>query len=883
MRLFLYYSLHSLFNQLRKLFKTWVLVFIIVCGLIGGLIGFGAATLEDAAGPSDDPYAEIDFPEEDMPEEEFDMWGELGITAGDGLELAAGAIILIVFASQAISADKNGSKIFLPADVNLLFSAPLKPQSVLLFRLGTQIGTMLAGSLYLLFQIPNLVHNVGFDLWTVLAIFAAWFMTLIIGKFLQILVYTVTSTYVEHKKKIIYGIYAFLALIAAAFFVYAKSSDEGILAAAVSFFNAPFTRWIPFWGWIKAFCVSAFEGNITGVLLYSLLTIAGSVLLVYGIWNVKADFYEDAMAKSEEIAEMMDAMQSEGRSFMIKRSKDRSERIIRDGLRHGSGADVFFFKTMYNRWRFAFLHVFTKTSGTYLFAALIISLFMRFIVESTSLVPMGIVLAVICFFRSLGNPLNQDLRTDAFRMVPESTWMKLFWSLLGGSVSCLLDLMPSVILGTMFTGGSLIEALAWIPAIVSIDFYATTIGTFLDVSIPESIGKTIKQVIQIMFLYFGLLPDAALIAVGLTFNHPYLAVLAACIVNIYLGLVFFSISPVFIEPQGDRKYHEDLTRFTDTRKAKNAFSRTGISLCGLLIAATGMQMALIKLPLPQGISPQAVIWLSWLKTFMPIYLFGVPVMYLIIRKLPAVEIEKKNLKLKQWLVLPIICIFLMYAGNIIGSLITTILGAIFHTGGMNPIDSMISSGSVWTTIVFAVILAPVMEELVFRKLLIDRVHVYGEKTAILVSAFTFGLFHGNFAQFFYAAALGALFAYVYVRTGKVRYTIVLHMFVNFFGGVVGPQLTQKAILSLPTLNQMKNASVSDFLTPQVILFAVYLVVLLGCIFAGFAALVIEGSTAYTEYSEQELPKKGRFSIVWLNAGMLVFVLGCVGLFVFSFI
>ena len=50
MRLFGYYAWHSFVNQLRKLFKTWVLIFLVVCMAIGALIGFGAATLEDAAG-----------------------------------------------------------------------------------------------------------------------------------------------------------------------------------------------------------------------------------------------------------------------------------------------------------------------------------------------------------------------------------------------------------------------------------------------------------------------------------------------------------------------------------------------------------------------------------------------------------------------------------------------------------------------------------------------------------------------------------------------------------------------------------------------------------------------------------------------------------------
>ena len=54
MRLFGYYAWHSFVNQLRKLFKTWVLIFLVICMAIGALIGFGAAMLDDAAGEDEE-------------------------------------------------------------------------------------------------------------------------------------------------------------------------------------------------------------------------------------------------------------------------------------------------------------------------------------------------------------------------------------------------------------------------------------------------------------------------------------------------------------------------------------------------------------------------------------------------------------------------------------------------------------------------------------------------------------------------------------------------------------------------------------------------------------------------------------------------------------
>ena len=76
------------------------------------------------------------------------------------------------------------------------------------------------------------------------------------------------------------------------------------------------------------------------------------------------------------------------------------------------------------------------------------------------------------------------------------------------------------------------------------------------------------------------------------------------------------------------------------------------------------------------------------------------------------------------------------------------------------------------------VIAPIFEELIFRKVLIDHVAPKGELVAILASGIMFGLFHGNFQQCFFACFIGFLFAYIYLKTGRVIYTILLHMTLN---------------------------------------------------------------------------------------------------------
>ena len=87
-------------------------------------------------------------------------------------------------------------------------------------------------------------------------------------------------------------------------------------------------------------------------------------------------------------------------------------------------------------------------------------------------------------------------------------------------------------------------------------------------------------------------------------------------------------------------------------------------------------------------------------------------------------------------------------------------------------------------VLFVVILAPVLEELVFRKQLLDRTRRYGERASAMLSAVTFGLLHMNLFQFFYAAAVGMLLAYVYTRTGKYSLCVAMHAAFNFMGSIV---------------------------------------------------------------------------------------------------
>ena len=553
MRLFGYYALHSFVNQLKKIFKTWVMIFLLVCVLIGVFIGLFAVAIEKMTQEPEAVQEEMaeggaleeEISEDDPQEPSFSE--RMGIRQYDLLELIVGGVLVILFVFEIMMADKSGGKIFLPADVTLLFPSPMKPQSVLLFRLMTQMGVAIFGSVYMLFQLPNLVVNMGLGIWGALSLIAVWGLSIIFMTLVQVFLYTLTSSHSGTKKYIRPIVYAGLALVAGGFLL-TRDPEQNVLAALCGYFNGTLSRCIPVWGWLKGFCMYAIEGNGLGTALCACALAAGGAGLVALIWHLNADFYEDAMAESEETAALLEKARSENGAMVVKRKKDRGDGLLRDGIKHGKGADIFFFKTLYNRKRFSHLGFLTKTMETYLVVAVGVAILCRQLFDTASTLPVVLTLGALVFFRTLGNPLEQDTSMPYFVTIPESAWKKLFWSLMGGSMCCLLDLFLPMILGAVILGANPLRILLWLPLLLSVDFYGTNVGVFINLSVPGSAGVMIKQMVQIMFIYFGLLPGILILVLGIATGHVIAAALGATVFHFLLGFLFFALSPLFLEP-----------------------------------------------------------------------------------------------------------------------------------------------------------------------------------------------------------------------------------------------------------------------------------------------------------------------------------------------
>ncbi|MCH5324458.1 MAG: CPBP family intramembrane metalloprotease [Eubacterium sp.] len=76
------------------------------------------------------------------------------------------------------------------------------------------------------------------------------------------------------------------------------------------------------------------------------------------------------------------------------------------------------------------------------------------------------------------------------------------------------------------------------------------------------------------------------------------------------------------------------------------------------------------------------------------------------------------------------------------------------------------------------VIAPLAEEIIYRRLLMTPLRVLGDVPAVVLSSLIFGLMHGNFDQFCYGFFGGIIFGLTVIRYGSVKHSIALHAFHN---------------------------------------------------------------------------------------------------------
>lgn len=320
--------------------------------------------------------------------------------------------------------------------------------------------------------------------------------------------------------------------------------------------------------------------------------------------------------------------------------------------------------------------------------------------------------------------------------------------------------------------------------------------------------------------------------------------------------------------------------------ARQSYNRMGLALLvmGAVSTAASLLLSLllgvlsIRFPWIEGAD-----WLRTLASVVPLYCAAMPIGYLLMKKVVISKPDSEKMLPGDFIISLLMCLPLMYLGNIIGNLLSALL-----SGGQaeNPVEEMSQLSPL--NILILVVIGPALEEFFFRRQIIDRLGRFGEKQVILFSALAFGLFHMNLFQFFYAFMLGLVLGYVYTRSRKLRYTVAIHMIINLTGGVL-PTYFLQALDGLPleTLENFRGTQAQMMVIlsylPQLIAFAIYNILMVIAVIVGIVFLFTKGRKYRLEPAPAQIPDGQARRTIYGAPWVIVFILFCVAMCVVSLI
>ncbi len=316
------------------------------------------------------------------------------------------------------------------------------------------------------------------------------------------------------------------------------------------------------------------------------------------------------------------------------------------------------------------------------------------------------------------------------------------------------------------------------------------------------------------------------------------------------------------------------------KESSKVFSRIFLAVFFFILAAnitailveTVMVLALGKEEAVNIINKSEIY--PWLLNALPQYLVAFPIFHFIVKGMKRTDRIKSKLPISEFLSLLLVAEVALVIGDMLGDTVTEFFSMFKGEAITNPIDDLLSGTPIWIVILFGVVIAPIFEEIIFRKLIINRLSIFGDGLAVIVSAVTFGLFHGNFNQLFYAISLGLVLGFVYARTRDVKYSIIMHALINLVGSVV-PMLFAKPLARfydmLEKISKQIEVDVSVYMQDFMVLGS-YLVIYLVAFGAGISILfkwIKRKKFRLNSVYDYKIPKERVAGTIFLNVGAIL--------------
>ena len=161
-------------------------------------------------------------------------------------------------------------------------------------------------------------------------------------------------------------------------------------------------------------------------------------------------------------------------------------------------------------------------------------------------------------------------------------------------------------------------------------------------------------------------------------------------------------------------------------------------------------------------------------------LFGVGIIYCRISGTRLDEIIQVK-RVRPGTAVPLVfsALAVSFTADYLADLVNGSLGLFGIENGIDLSTNAKSLVEIILGIIAVAIIPPLVEEFVFRGILLGKLRKYGDAFAVFMSSVLFALMHGNIVQIPFTFIVGLVLAFMTVKTESVLPAIVVHFIINF--------------------------------------------------------------------------------------------------------
>lgn len=439
------------------------------------------------------------------------------------------ALYTLIFVLTSKNGFYNGASMFSMQDVNLIFTSPLKQNTVLSYGLVQQLGRSLMLGFFILFQSGTVCATYGVGFEALIYILIGYGVTVFLSQMTAMVIYSYTSSD-DKKRKVLKSIYTAVIVCFAAYGLYMAYAMGGInISNLVQVVQTPLAKLFPVSG-IIAFAVSGcISGNITNILFGLLYCVVFWLLYRAAVRFINSDYYEDVLVSTENSFSAISA-RKEGKAA---ENAPRNVKVGKTGITKGTGASVIGEKHKIENRRSRKFIVSVTSLVVVVFTAVSALLFRD---EPVAVFALSIYMMIMSI---ASGRWAKELSYHYVYLIPESSFKKLVFMIKGEIPGTVIESILCCLSVFFICKTGIADTAAMILGRISFAFLLISVNLFIKKVFGESDKK--KFIVLFYFLLVILFSLPGIIsAVSIFMLLPfylYIALLVMSLVNTLVAVI----------------------------------------------------------------------------------------------------------------------------------------------------------------------------------------------------------------------------------------------------------------------------------------------------------------------------------------------------------